>query len=219
MLYENADPFRLREPAGTLDTCDATYSDVGDGRVRVEGSRFEPAEQLTIKLEGSARRGYQTVSLVGIRDPLVVASIKEWSSGLLAALAKRVQSVLRLDPSGYQAELRRYGADAILGPAEPEAECSHEIGVILKVSAPDQTTATAIAKLANTLMLHMTLPGMIHLPSFAFMTSPLPSSGGRVVRVRLGLTGSPTPPAWLTTPCRFDGLGGVATGGVGCVNL
>ncbi len=172
MLYENANPFRLREPAGTLDTTEATYSDVGAGRVRVEGSRFETAEQVTIKLEGSAQRGYQTISLAGIRDPEVVAAIKEWSSGLRAVLASRVQSVLGLGPEDYEADLRCYGADAILGPAEPEAEKSHEVAAILKVCAPDQATATAIAKLANPLMLHMPLPAMSHLPSFAFMTSP-----------------------------------------------
>jgi acyclic terpene utilization AtuA family protein len=180
MLYENASPFRLREPAGTLDTTDATYSDAGAGRVRVEGSRFEPAEQVTIKLEGSARRGYQTISLAGIRDPEVVASVKEWSSELLAALASRVQRVLGPGSESYQAELRCYGADAILGSAEPEAATSHEVAAILKVCAPDQATATAIAKLANPLMLHMPLPAMSHLPSFAFMTSPAEIETGAI---------------------------------------
>ena len=34
MLYENADPFRMREPAGTLDTTDATYTAVDNRRAR-----------------------------------------------------------------------------------------------------------------------------------------------------------------------------------------
>ena len=39
MLYETANPFRMREPAGTLDVSDAAYRAVDDRVVRVEGSR------------------------------------------------------------------------------------------------------------------------------------------------------------------------------------
>jgi hypothetical protein len=172
MLYENVNPFRLREPSGTLDTTEATYTSLGGGRVRVEGSRFERAEQVTIKLEGSALRGYQTISLAGIRDPKIIGAIDVWSSAFLTELRRRIESVLELEPSSYQIELRCYGADAILGAAEPERELSHEVAAILKVRARDQDTATAIAKLANPLMLHMPLPGMSHLPTYAFLTSP-----------------------------------------------
>jgi hypothetical protein len=42
----------------------------------------------------------------------------------------------------------------------------------LKVRAGDQRTATAIAKLANPAMLHLPLPGMTMMPSYAFVTSP-----------------------------------------------
>ena len=38
MLYENADPFRLREPSGTLDTTAAVYTAISDRVTRVEGS-------------------------------------------------------------------------------------------------------------------------------------------------------------------------------------
>jgi hypothetical protein len=172
MLYENANPFRLREPSGTLDTTEATYTSLGAGRVRVEGSKFDPAEQVTIKLEGSALRGYQTISLAGIRDPEIIGSLNTWTGAFLSELERRIGSVLELEPSSYQVELRCYGADAVLGPAEPERELSHEVAAILKVRANDQDTAAAIAKLANPLMLHMPLPGMSHLPTYAFLTSP-----------------------------------------------
>ena len=45
MLYENSDPFRMREPGGTLDTSDAVYEALDARRVRVTGSRFEAADQ------------------------------------------------------------------------------------------------------------------------------------------------------------------------------
>jgi hypothetical protein len=47
-----------------------------------------------------------------------------------------------------------------------------EVGVMLLVSAEAQETATAISKLANPLLLHLPLPTMRYLPSFAFATSP-----------------------------------------------
>lgn len=36
---------------------------------------------------------------------------------------------------------------------------------------------------------------------------------------RLRVSGSPAVPVWLKSPCHVDGLGGVAAGAVGCVNL
>ncbi|MBX7265801.1 acyclic terpene utilization AtuA family protein [Micromonospora sp. Llam7] len=60
MLYETVDPFTMREPAGTIEVGDAVYRALDERRVRVEGSRFEPAAQHTIKLEGARITGYET---------------------------------------------------------------------------------------------------------------------------------------------------------------
>jgi hypothetical protein len=46
------------------------------------------------------------------------------------------------------------------------------VGALLLVTAPDQATATRVVKLANPYLLHMPLPSMDHLPSYAFMASP-----------------------------------------------
>jgi hypothetical protein len=171
MLYENADPFHMREPSGTLITTHASYTGVDDRRVRVEGSSFEPATPSTIKLEGSAISGYETISLVGIRDPAVLRSLDVWTEGLRAVLHDSVQRTLGMD-DGYLVDLRSFGSDGVLGELEPSSDAPREAGVVLKVRAPDQGTATAVAKIANPLLLHAPLPGMTHLPSFAFPFSP-----------------------------------------------
>lgn len=178
MMYENADPYRLREPSGTLDTASARYVSLEDGAVRVEGSRFEPAVQPTIKLEGSALVGYQAISIAGIRDPRVIASMDEWRHRFEQMLTGRVREVFGLDSTNYRIELRCYGYDAILGSAEPEPTRCHEVAVILKVRADEETLAREIAKLANPLMLHMPLARNTPLPSYAFMTSPAELSAG-----------------------------------------
>jgi hypothetical protein len=172
MLYENTDPFALREPGGTLDTSAAKYVPLSDRVVRVEGSRFKESAP-TIKLEGSALAGYETISLVGISDPGVLAQLDVWIATFTGYLNERIRSVLGLERHQYKVALRCYGVDAVLGPLQPESEAApREVGILLKVRAGDQGTATAIAKLANPAMLHLPLPGMSTMPSYAFATSP-----------------------------------------------
>ena len=69
-LYENADPFELKEPSGTLRTDKARYEAISDRAVRVSGSEFVHDREYTIKLEGVRRVGYSTILMGGVRDPL-----------------------------------------------------------------------------------------------------------------------------------------------------
>ncbi|PQP23518.1 acyclic terpene utilization AtuA family protein [Rhodococcus opacus] len=181
MLYENVDPFRMREPAGTVDARGATYVALDERRVRVEGSQFIPADVHTVKLEGSGVTGYETLSLVGIRDPEILDAIEIWSKTFDTRLAARVSALLNLDPSQYDLVTRYYGWNAVLGSLDPDTTTPpREVGVVLRVRAHDQATATAIAKIANPMMLHLPLPGMSHLPSYAFLTSPAELERGPV---------------------------------------
>ncbi len=172
MLYETVNPFVMREPAGTIEVADARYSAVDARTVRVQGSRFEPAAQHTIKLEGAAVTGYETVSFTGIRDPRILAALDEWAELLRKVLTERVHSLLGLAADAWDADIRLYGHNAVLGDLEPAPAAPREAGVMLLVSARDQDTATAISKIADPLLLHLPLPGMTYLPSFAFATSP-----------------------------------------------
>ena len=180
MLYENADPYRMREPGGTIDTTQAVYTALDDRRVRVRGSRFVPADQYTVKLEGAAIAGYQTISFVGIRDPAILASITDWAKTLEAFLVDGIETVLGLGALDYSLELRCYGWNAVLGALDTDERTPREVGAVLMVTAPSQPLATSIAKYANPYLLHMPLPGMTHLPSFAFMTSPAEIERGAI---------------------------------------
>ena len=172
MLYENADPFRLHEPDGTLDTTGATYVALDTRSVRVEGSRFEAAACPTAKLEGARLAGFETISFVGIRDPLILGRFDTWTESLRTAIEDRVSAALDLDPSDYRVGFNFYGFDGVLGALEQTVGPPHEVGLLFKVRAPDQAAATAIAKTANPYLLHLPLPEMSYLPSFAFATSP-----------------------------------------------
>jgi len=172
MLYETVNPYTMREPGGTIEVAGARYTAVDERIVRVEGSRFEPADQYTVKLEGAAVTGYETVSFAGIRDPQILASIDVWAEFFDKTLTERVADTLDLPADSWGADLRLYGYNAVLGELERQPATPAEVGVMLVVSAQDQPTATAISKLANPLLLHLPLPTMTYLPSFAFATSP-----------------------------------------------
>ena len=181
MMYENADPFRMREPAGTLDTSVATYRQLDERSVRVEGSTFEVAEQYTINLEGAAPAGYQTMILVGLRDPKVLARLDEWCAGVLAYLRSNIHRQFGLESTDFDLQLRRYGHDGVLAKAEPHrSEPPREVGLVFIATAADQQTATQLAKFANPVLLHAPLPGETALPSYAFFGSPAETERGQL---------------------------------------
>ncbi|MBB4138163.1 acyclic terpene utilization AtuA family protein [Gordonia humi] len=171
MLYENTDPHRLREPAGTLDTSRAEYSALDDRRVFVQGSQFE-FQSPTVKLEGSGVVGAQTLSIVGLRDPDLLARIDEWIDSLEKYLHSRIPEVLGLAEEEYDIQMRPYGWNAVLGKSDPSGDPPREVGLVFCATAQDQETATAVAKLANPRLLHHPLPGADSLPSWSFMSSP-----------------------------------------------
>jgi Acyclic terpene utilisation family protein AtuA len=186
MMYENRDPFRMREPGGTLDATDARYTALDPRSVRVEGSAFEPAGQYTTKLEGAAPAGWQTTILVGIADPHVLANVDGFRRHVLNYLAKGVTRDLGLPPREFDLQLRAYGHSALLpagapAPATPPAE----VGLLFATTAADQATATQIAKYANPVLLHAPLPGATSLPSYAFASSPAETERGQIYQFTL----------------------------------
>jgi hypothetical protein len=180
MMYENADPYRLREPDGTLDASRASYHAIDARRVRVEGSHFESAP-YTIKLEGAASVGYQTLIIVGIRWPATLERLDQWCNGVLSYLHGVIPSMFGLSADDYDLQIRRYGHDAVLGRAEPERDHPpHEVGIVFAVTAASQLLATELAKVANPVLLHAPLPNERAMPSYAFLGSPVEIERGEV---------------------------------------
>ena len=108
---ENSDPFRLVEPGGILDVSNARYDDV-DGRVvAVSGSVFEP-RPYTMKLEGAAGGAFQTVMLVGIKDPAVLAEVDRFVAQMHHILTGRVVAAMGDKAGRFDISLRAYGWNA-----------------------------------------------------------------------------------------------------------
>jgi hypothetical protein len=170
MLYENSDPFILYEPGGHLDVTDATYTALSDRAVRVTGSIWHPSEDYTVKLEGSRIAGYQTVSIVTIRDAHYVANVQAWCDDILAKHAAKVAD--RMGDTPFTCELRIIGQDSTLGALETRRADLTEVGVMAIVTAATQETANTVAKLLNPYLLHHPLTQEEEQPTFAFPFSP-----------------------------------------------
>lgn len=184
MLYENSDPFRLIEPGGVLDVRTARYEDV-DGRVvRVTGSVFEP-RPYTMKLEGVAGGGYQTIMLVGIKDPAVLRAVDRFVAQMHQALTARVAAAMGDGAGRFDISLRAYGWNAVSGEVIETARPPREIGLLFVATAATQATATQIAKTCNPYFFHMPLELGAELPSYAFPFSPAEIERGQTFEFRL----------------------------------
>jgi hypothetical protein len=154
-LYENGDPFRIIEPAGTLDTTHSRYDAIGDRAVRVTGSRFEKAERYTIKLEGAELAGYQTIVVAGIRDATVLDELDAYLDSCRTNIEIRVKRTHpALAPTEWSLNYRVYGRNGTMGALEPNREIGHEVGVLIEATARDQKTANSIASIARHQTLH-----------------------------------------------------------------
>ncbi|WP_372620346.1 acyclic terpene utilization AtuA family protein [Falsiroseomonas sp.] len=178
-LYENADPFLITEPSGTIDTTRARYEALDDRTVRVTGSAFNKANRTTIKLEGAELAGYQSVIVAGVREPFILRQLDSWLAAMQSRFADRVQEVFRgrVAPGDYAIRVRIYGRDGVMGKLEPRAaELGHEVCLLITVTAADQKTAKAIAKSFAHFALHFPIPewgGLISGLAFPFTPSEM----------------------------------------------
>ncbi|MDB5817931.1 MAG: 3-methylaspartate ammonia-lyase, partial [Rhizobacter sp.] len=185
MLYENSDPFLLHEPGGTLDVTQATYHQLDDRCVQVHGSRFLPAP-YTMKLEGAAADGFQTLILVGIRDRTVLASIDRFLAKMQDVLEQRVCTAMGEAAGNFHLSLRAYGWNAVDGgPVDDPGAPPREIGMLFVATAATQELATQIAKTCNPWVFHLPLNEESELPSYAFAFSPAEIERGPVYEFRL----------------------------------
>jgi hypothetical protein len=196
-LYENADPFDLREPSGTLDTREARYEAISERAVRVSGSRFTPASEYTIKLEGVRQGGYSTILMGGVRDPFILAGLDDWLKQLDDNIRVRVASMV--GNRHYEIVTRVYGRDGVMGALEPERQVGgHEIFILWDVISETQELSHAIAASVSHLAVHNPIPKWHGLISgVAFPYSPPELDRGPVYEFHLNHVLVPKTPTSL----------------------
>jgi phage FluMu protein gp41 len=160
-LYENADPYKLIECSGTLDLTESRYEALNERSVRVSGSTFAPAARYTVKLEGAELAGYQSIVIGSVRDPFIIRQIDDWTTRLIERIHARVKQVYgeRLQADQYVINIRIYGKNGTMGPLEPVKEIrSHELCLLIEVTAPSQEVASSIAGIVRHQGLHLPIP-------------------------------------------------------------
>jgi hypothetical protein len=152
-LYEQADPFQVDEPGGTLHLADARYEALDGHRTRVSGARFEPREHPTLKIEGARRLGSRAVLVAGIADPTLLQVL----DSVLEAVTAKVRGLV---PGDWQSVPHVYGRGAVR-PLPAAQRAAHEAGLVLEFIAPDPVLARTAAAVYKQNLLHHGFPGRV----------------------------------------------------------
>jgi hypothetical protein len=176
-LYEKSDPYRLPGPGGSLDLTGCSFTDLGDGRVEVRGSRHEPTPAYWVKLEGARKIGCRSISIAGTRDPIMIRDI----DSILEAVRQQARS-LAGDRLRGELYFHVYGKNGVMGPMEPVTRTlSHELGMVIEAISPTQDEADSLVSVTRSTLLHYGYPGRISTAgNLAFPFSPSDVSMGSV---------------------------------------
>ncbi len=177
-LYEKSNPYVLPGPGGELDLRQVSFEDIGGGRVAVRGSRFIPSSDYYLKIEGARCVGHRSLSIAGIRDPIMIAAIGE----ILEQVRARVDALL---PGGIQPgslHFHVYGRDGVMGSREPRREhTAHELGIVIDAVCATPEAADTLCSLTRSTLLHFGYEGRIATAgNLAFPFSPSDLRAGAV---------------------------------------
>lgn len=201
LIYENANPIQLTEPGIRIDTTHSSYTALSDTAVRVEGTTIEYLP-YTMKLEGSGPVGFQTVSMVGIRDRKVMQDPMRWVEAVSAAGIDKLEKA-GVPRDSYDFWLRPYGYNGVSGMPVPEDYVPNELLMMLTVTAETQEKATQITKAFNPLLLHHNIFEGKQMPSYGFLFSPAEMERGAIYEFKLYHTVSVDDPLELVR-FRYD---------------
>ncbi len=180
MLYETTDPIRLIEPGGILDAFESRYTQITDRITRVTGSKWEP-QPYTMKLEGARGGPFQSIMVIGIEDPDVLANLDHFHDQMYSVLTDRISRLFAEETTDFDVSLRIYGWNGTSGrPVPKDTPPPLDVGVMLVITAPTQDLANRMAKSVNPIFFHMPLRPQMELPSYAFPFTPAEVPRGQV---------------------------------------
>lgn len=177
-LYEKADPYLLHGPGGCLDLRRTTFQELGNGTVKVGGSRFAPSSRYAVKLEGVRVAGYRTICVAGCRDPRMIADIDQ----ILAAARSEVGHILGEDDLESRLNVRVYGKNGVMGALEPRRSSrAHELGLLIEAVGNTQEHASTLCAVTRAVLLHYGYSGRVSTAgNLAFPMSPSDVNMGEV---------------------------------------
>lgn len=150
-FYEKEHPYILHGPGFTLNLEQCEFKEIGEGVVEVSNSKYIPAKQYFIKLEGARKVAYRTFVLAGIRDPILLENVEDIEQRVKQQVGDYYDEIPSND---YKVNFYNYGMNAVLGDKEKEVFSGHEIGVVIEVIAKEQEFANSICATARSTFLH-----------------------------------------------------------------
>ncbi len=139
-LYEQSNPYLIYEPDGVVDLHDCEFTAVDERTVRVKGSKFIPAKEKTLKLEGVKKSGYRTISPAVINDSLTIEKLPEIINTVNNFVKNNVSGSIK--DSDYSLNYKTAGGS------------ESSLSVIIDVVAKTQEIADTVCALARSRMLH-----------------------------------------------------------------
>ena len=179
-LYEQPNPECFFEPEGKIDMSESKFESYGERGVKVSGTRLIPAAKTTIKLEGTELKGYRSIAVAGICDPMAIMNVSKIERKVIEATGKNLRGIINTNE--YSLRFLRYGIDGVTGYGKKLPDpLPREIGLIIEAIAPTQEFADTVLSLARSTMLHQSFPGRkTTAGNLAFPFSPSDFQGGPV---------------------------------------
>lgn len=177
-LYEQPNPSYFIEPEGTIDMASSKFESIDQRSVRVSGTKLISEAKRTIKLEAAQFKGYRSISIAGICDPIAIQNLDVMLEQVELNVSNNLKGIL--DSSQYQLFFRSYGKDAVCRHQD-RLEPPSEIGLVIEAIAPTQELADTILSLARSTALHQSFPNRkATAGNLAFPFSPSDFKGGQV---------------------------------------
>ncbi len=156
-LYEQASPFTIHEPGGTVDLSHVRYGALDARRTRVSGAHFEPAETIRVKLEGARLVGQRSVLLCAATDPRFI----ERHEAIFAGLQDLVRCLACEDaPEDYTLFFRFYGVNGGHDWKTP-APSPREAFILAECIAPTLERAEEVIRTTKQGLLHYGFEGRL----------------------------------------------------------
>lgn len=178
-LYEKTNPYNLPGPGGAIDLHDCQFTQVSDNMVKVTGSKFVPTPEYFVKLEGVKKVGYRTISVAGVKDPVMMEKIDQVVQSVKDRVVNNFEAYGIKD---FFLDFKIYGKNGVMGlfPGS-ETRTAHELCIIIEAVAPTQEQADTICGFARSTMLHFGYEGRISTAgNLAFPFSPSDCKVGEV---------------------------------------
>ena len=206
-LYEQANPFEVDEPTGTLLLQQAQYQALDAHRTRVSGAQWRRRPQATLKIEGAARVGERCVLLAGVADPTLLAAL----DNTLQVVESRVRQLV---PGDWALHPHIYGQGAVR-PLPPAQHSQHEAGLVIEfVAATADLARTAAGVFKQTLLHHGFAGRLCSAGNLAFAFTPSELDAGTAYRFVLYhvMQAAPLDEIFRVETCVIDHAGQAGAG-------